>query len=427
MKSIAELRASRSKRKAAASRKAGLTTSGFRRRADADDMLLPQGTFRRLLEREQTLVDRHGHRFALAILEIGQGSRRKHSESQIGRLLGQRLRTADAAGWLDEERIGVILPYTEADGARIFAEDARRTLKSFIHELKYELYSFPGDDYADALIGMDAIEEQENDDSDDTPASGMPDDQRNNPDSTSGENRNNGTHGSHGSNGSGQSKYYTGLASTPSLPPWKRGLDVMLTCLTFIMLSPVFLITAIWIKIVSPGPVFFRQQRVGFRGRPFVCLKFRTMHLDADVQPHKTYFQELIVTDAPMVKLDSKQDVRLIPLGHLLRAAAIDELPQLLNVLRGEMSLVGPRPCIPYEYVKYARWHKRRLESVPGLTGLWQVNGKNRMTFTEMIRWDIRYSRCQSLWTDVRTLVMTIPAIIQQIVESNLKRDPVSG
>ena len=166
MKTLAELRASRSKRKGTAGEETDLASSPSRRRTHADDVLLPQDTFHRLLDREQTLVDRHGHRFVLAILEIGQGGHRIHSETQIGRLLGQRLRTADAAGWLDEERVGVILPYTEIDGARIFAEDTRRTLKSSSHELKYELYSFPGDDYADALIGMDAIEDHDDDDSD---------------------------------------------------------------------------------------------------------------------------------------------------------------------------------------------------------------------------------------------------------------------
>src|SRR5262249_16481691 len=154
-----------------------------------------------------------------------------------------------------------------------------------------------------------------------------------------------------------------------------------------------FLMIAAWIKIASPGPVFFRQERVGYRGKRFMCLKFRSMKADADDGLHKDYLKQLMRSKTAMTKMDVKGDSRLIPFGAVLRASGLDELPQLINVLRGEMSLVGPRPCIPYEYEEYLPWQKERFETLPGLTGLWQVSGKNRTTFNEMISLDIAYVR----------------------------------
>ncbi len=173
----------------------------------------------------------------------------------------------------------------------------------------------------------------------------------------------------------------------------------------------------------SRGSVFFRQRRVGYQGRQFTCYKFRTMRVDAESEPHRGYTTRLIKSQSPMIKLDAQRDPRLIPLGAMLRATGLDELPQLLNVLRGEMSIVGPRPCIPYEYELYEPWQLRRFEAVPGLTGLWQVSGKNRTTFSQMIRLDIEYAERSSLWLDVRIILMTLPALWRQCVEMReLKR-----
>jgi lipopolysaccharide/colanic/teichoic acid biosynthesis glycosyltransferase len=142
-----------------------------------------------------------------------------------------------------------------------------------------------------------------------------------------------------------------------------------------------------------PGPALFRQRRVGYKGREFTCYKFRTMRVDAEATLHCDHFRQLMESDVPMTKLDARSDPRLVPLGALLRTTGLDELPQLINILRGEMSLVGPRPCIPYEYERYQPWQRRRFDAVRGLTGLWQVSGKNRTTFNEMIRLDIEYSK----------------------------------
>jgi lipopolysaccharide/colanic/teichoic acid biosynthesis glycosyltransferase len=138
------------------------------------------------------------------------------------------------------------------------------------------------------------------------------------------------------------------------------------------------------------------------------------MQVDADIGTHRDHTRELIHKQVPMVKLDAGSDPRLIPLGTALRATGLDELPQLLNILRGEMSIVGPRPCIPYEYELYEPWHRQRFDAVPGLTGLWQVSGKNRTTFNEMVQLDIEYSQQRSPWLDLRIIIRTLPALWQQ-------------
>jgi lipopolysaccharide/colanic/teichoic acid biosynthesis glycosyltransferase len=210
-----------------------------------------------------------------------------------------------------------------------------------------------------------------------------------------------------------------------SLPPkavqdlrWKRTLDILLILLALPFLIPLALFIALLIRSVSTGPVLFRQERVGYLGRRFMCFKFRTMFVDADTTTHQGHLHQLMNSNTPMQKMDSKGDPRIIPFGLLLRASGLDELPQLINVLRGEMSLVGPRPCLPYEYDKYLPWQKKRFGTVPGLTGLWQVSGKNKTTFVEMIQLDIKYAKNKSLWWDLKIILMTIPALIIQMLET---------
>ncbi|HTS18590.1 MAG TPA: sugar transferase [Verrucomicrobiae bacterium] len=199
------------------------------------------------------------------------------------------------------------------------------------------------------------------------------------------------------------------------IPVWKRVLDLVCILAALPFLVPVMLIIAAIIKVGSPGPVLFRQQRVGARGRLFTCLKFRTMTTNADTAIHEVYCQRLIDSDLPMVKIDARGDRRLIPIGRPLRACGLDELPQIINVLRGEMSLVGPRPCLPCEYEKHLPGQKERFNTLPGLTGLWQVSGKNTTTFNEMIRLDLQYNQEKSFWLDMKIMIRTIPALIVQV------------
>jgi lipopolysaccharide/colanic/teichoic acid biosynthesis glycosyltransferase len=199
---------------------------------------------------------------------------------------------------------------------------------------------------------------------------------------------------------------------------WKRTLDVLLILLALPFLIPLALLTALLIRSVSTGPVLFRQERIGYLGRRFMCFKFRTMFVDADTTMHQGHLHHLMNSNTPMMKMDSRGDPRIIPLGLFLRASGLDEMPQLINVLRGEMSLVGPRPCLPYEYDKYLPWQKERFGTVPGLTGFWQVSGKNKTTFVEMIQLDIKYAKNKSLWWDLKIILMTVPALIIQMLET---------
>jgi lipopolysaccharide/colanic/teichoic acid biosynthesis glycosyltransferase len=209
------------------------------------------------------------------------------------------------------------------------------------------------------------------------------------------------------------------------IPFWKRLLDLTCIALTAPFSFTVMALVASWIRLVSPGPLLFRQERIGYRGRRFMLLKFRTMNFNAETQVHEGYFERLMQADCPMTKLD-RHDLRLIRGGRPLRALGLDELPQLFNVLHGEMSLVGPRPCTPHEFERYQPAQKERVNAPPGLTGYWQVNGKNKTTFSQMIAMDIFYSKHMSPWMDLSIMLKTLPAIAVQVLESRTVRSTSS-
>jgi exopolysaccharide production protein ExoY len=199
------------------------------------------------------------------------------------------------------------------------------------------------------------------------------------------------------------------------LPGWKRALDLLLILTALPLLVPLALFIAFLIRMLSPGPALFRQERVGYRGGRFPCFKFRTMAVNADATTHRGHLEHLMSANVPMEKMDAQSDPRVIPFGRLLRSSGLDELPQLINVLLGEMSLVGPRPCLPYEYDRYLSWQKERFHSVPGLTGWWQVSGKNRTTFVEMVRLDIHYTCHKNIWLDLKIILLTVPVLMTQM------------
>ena len=200
----------------------------------------------------------------------------------------------------------------------------------------------------------------------------------------------------------------------------KRLIDVLGSALALLVLAPVFALLALIIKLTSKGPVFFRQQRLGQFQQPFVFLKFRSMHVSTSHDIHREYVRNYIAGRAESAKNDQRpvvykitDDPRVTSIGRFMRRTSLDELPQFLNVLKGEMSLVGPRPPIPYEMEAYDIWHRRRLlEAKPGITGLWQVYGRSRTTFDEMVRLDLRYSRTFSLSSDIKILFETPRAVI---------------
>jgi lipopolysaccharide/colanic/teichoic acid biosynthesis glycosyltransferase len=206
------------------------------------------------------------------------------------------------------------------------------------------------------------------------------------------------------------------------VPIWKRVLDILCIICLLPLLLPMMLVIMAIIKISSAGPVFFRQERVGFMGKRFMCLKFRSMVVNADTSVHQGYLNQLMNSNAPMTKMDAKGDSRLIPCGALLRSSGLDELPQLINVLRGEMSLVGPRPCLPYEHDNYRLRYKKRYETLPGLTGFWQVNGKNKTTFRQMIAMDLWYAKNKSIGVDLWIMLQTFPTLFCQIREMLQRR-----
>jgi lipopolysaccharide/colanic/teichoic acid biosynthesis glycosyltransferase len=210
------------------------------------------------------------------------------------------------------------------------------------------------------------------------------------------------------------------------LPPWKRAMDVLGAVAGLIALSPLFALTALIVKAGSRGPVFFRQERAGLGGKNFAIWKFRTMHVANDAGSHRQYVRQLLRGDGALEKMD--RQCRIIPLGGLLRILALDELPQLINVLKGEMSLVGPRPDV-LAFEDYQPWQQVRFCVTPGMTGLWQVSGKNRTTFNEMLQLDIAYVNDRSFWLDVSILLRTGPALLSQALAacSRRKQDSLPG
>ncbi|MFC2169328.1 sugar transferase [Acidobacteriota bacterium] len=205
----------------------------------------------------------------------------------------------------------------------------------------------------------------------------------------------------------------------PPIPWWKRQLDIVGSIVALLFLSPVFLYVAILIKIISPGPVFFKQTRTGYLGRTFAIWKFRTMTMNADITPHRDQILNEIKNDLTLYKV--KNDSRIIRYGKFLRQSGIDELPQLINVLKGEMSLVGPRPELTYAVNEFDRRHCARFDLLPGITGLWQISGKNNTTFTQMVGYDSEYGQKLSFRREMQIILMTIPAIIKQAIHDKHK------
>jgi lipopolysaccharide/colanic/teichoic acid biosynthesis glycosyltransferase len=203
----------------------------------------------------------------------------------------------------------------------------------------------------------------------------------------------------------------------------KRLMDITGSLFLLTVCSPVLFCAALAVRVSSKGPILYRQQRVGQFGKPFTFLKFRSMYANNDPAVHQKYVMQLIAGKAERHATDETgegagvykltRDERVTRVGAFLRRSSLDELPQLFNVLRGEMSLVGPRPAIPYEVAAYQTWHRRRVLDVkPGITGLWQVNGRGRVAFDEMVRLDLRYAKDWSLWLDLKILFRTPRAVI---------------
>jgi lipopolysaccharide/colanic/teichoic acid biosynthesis glycosyltransferase len=377
----------------------------------------PPVFLRDVIERERGRADRLGQFFSLILFDIDSGNRMCGSNIQrLVLALARRIRVTDEMGWLDDRCLAAVLPGTPSEGAGKMAADVDAKVVSEVPGgpfYRYTVYTYPATGAA----------------SGESPGSGGP--LGEDPHRTGGLGE--GPLKKAPTAGAGSKDAPTvrvdGRANAiiermilgRSIPLWKRALDVAGALAALILLLPVFAAVALLIKVVSPGPVFFRQERIGYRRNPFTFWKFRTMQVGNDPTQHRKHLRELIKGDQAMVKLDDERDPRIIPFGRFLRRSCLDELPQLFNVLGGTMSLVGPRPCLPYEAREYLLWHARRFDILPGMTGLWQVSGKNRTTFKEMIRLDIRYARKVSPWMDIGILLRTVPAIVSQAVGAAVK------
>ena len=350
--------------------------------------------FHAILERERARSDRTGDSFSLVVFETRDKDHDPDAVHLLVDVLSGRLRLTDEAGWFNGHDIGVALPNTPAGSAKKLADDICRTISRNHSPPGYTIYTYPSNWLSGSEENFPDQSSEETDSGEDTSSAkqlektGIYD---------------NGNHANR----------IEMLLGHP-LPAWKRGIDILGSVSGILLLFPLFLLIAFLIKTVSPGPVFFNQQRIGYQGKPFTFWKFRTMKVDADPTEHLEHISKMVDEEKPWTKLDDNDD-RIIPFGKILRKTGLDELPQLYNILRGDMSLVGPRPDLPYSVNCYHQWQLQRLDTIPGLTGLWQVNGKNENNFKEMIRFDINYVRQKSLWIDTKIIMKTVPSILKQL------------
>lgn len=335
-----------------------------------------------ILNRERMRSDRGNSSFSLLVLAFP--SRCDVEElARLGRILGNRIRITDDAGRLGPDQVGVVLPETPVEGAWKLAEDLLQLLPKNMRRPKCDVYVYPTE-----------IE----------------------PVSTNGHANSNGHNGHvHEGTPNGIATHACEPLEKPMhvlfmkpLPLWKRALDILGAGTAIMLLSPLLLAVAAAIKITSPGPAIFKQQRDTIGGRRFTIYKFRTMSVDAEEQ--KAALRALSEQDGPAFKIT--KDPRVTNLGRFLRVTSIDELPQLFNVLMGDMTLVGPRAMDSKESDQCEQWQRRRLDVTAGLTCIWQVRGRSAVSFVEWMRMDLTYIRSRSLVNDLKLIAETVPAVL---------------
>jgi lipopolysaccharide/colanic/teichoic acid biosynthesis glycosyltransferase len=353
--------------------------------------MLPQELFMRLLCLERKRTERAGRRFVLMLLDPGRllNSTKAPVMANLLSAIMQSTRDTDLKGWYRQgEVIGVI--FTEVGAAEE---------KAIVHALSTKLT----DSLYDALsvqeineikLSFHVFPEDWDDDGPDGPVTSTL-----------------------------QMELAGGINRKKASLGVKRLMDIAGSIIGLILCLPVLVVIGVVIKLTSKGPVLFRQVRLGQYGKKFTFLKFRSMYVNSDHKIHEDYVKRFILgapdtgqavgSQQTVYKLTA--DPRITPVGRFLRRTSLDELPQFLNVLMGEMSLVGPRPPVIYEFERYDQWHKQRLLAVkPGITGLWQVDGRSRVKFDEMVRLDIRYARSWSLWLDTKILLQTPRAVLSR-------------
>jgi lipopolysaccharide/colanic/teichoic acid biosynthesis glycosyltransferase len=347
--------------------------------------LHPEDLFTSLLSRERKRAERSRRPFSLMLVEMSEAVQsRLGGPGQVATALASSTREIDILGWYTTGSVlGVIL--TEIGDA-----DIKTVRDAILDRVRTALHSIFGPEWTTQVhISFHVFPE-------DTLKAGRPADPTLYRDLTSG-------------NGSKKAARHM-----------KRAIDILGSTAALIVLAPVLLVVAVAIKLTSEGPVLFRQDRIGQYGKWFTFLKFRSMYCGSDPRIHQEYIKRYIAGGGDCKQADGNggaykltKDPRVTPIGKFLRRTSLDEFPQFFNVLRGEMSLVGPRPPIPYEIEEYDLWHRRRfLEVKPGITGLWQVKGRSKLKFDEMVRLDLRYAKDWSLGLDLRILLKTPRAVL---------------
>jgi len=352
--------------------------------------ILNEGAFHRMISLERKRTERSRKPFLLMLLDMGNGLRSDNNNRALDKILlalSLSTRETDVTGWYKNTSVVGVM-FTEFG-----AEDRNTILSTMMTRVSETLRNnLSSQQFGLISISFHLFPEEWNHDIPQRPS---------NP------------------------TLYPDLARRDRAKKFfcaiKRIMDIVGSALALLLFSPVLLAIAIAIKMTSKGPVFFRQKRVGQHGEQFVFLKFRSMHVNNDASAHKAYVKQLIAGNAQSQPGNSNgngvykltKDSRITRVGGFLRRSSLDELPQFINVLKGEMSLVGPRPAIAYEVEAYDIWHRRRvLEAKPGITGLWQVNGRSRIKFDDMVRLDLRYAKTWSPWMDLKILLRTPVAVV---------------
>jgi lipopolysaccharide/colanic/teichoic acid biosynthesis glycosyltransferase len=344
--------------------------------------VLDEAVFRSVLVRERRRADRSNQLLAVIVLTVAEGHDSPSAWAGAIEAITAGKRETDLVGWFSTNAaLGVILHDIASNDVEVFRAIENRVRRQLAARLtpkaasaiSIQLHTHPELPKSKAIASVDALLEP----------------------------------------------FHGRRPQVTAYSTFKRALDLAGGCFLLLAFAPVLGVIAALVKLGSSGPVFFRQSRVGQFATPFTMLKFRTMYTNADHGLHHDFVTKFIkssadvsqpVKDAPFKMAN---DPRVTPVGRILRKTSLDELPQLWNVVRGEMSLVGPRPPLSYEVEQYKAWHRRRiLEVKPGMTGLWQVVGRSRTTFDEMVRLDLRYARTCSFWTDLKILMLTPRAVI---------------
>ena len=342
--------------------------------------ILGESVFREALVRERKRADRFDAPFAVLLVDRSDDASEGATWVSILSAMAAVKRDADAVGWLEQGAVlGLLLPEVSRNGALTVMDRLRHQISgrlgdSALAAVSMRLYAHgvePGPDGA-AFPSVDLLLEA-----------------------------------------------FVPQRDQPGRDAAKRGLDILGSLALMVIFAPAMLVILAAVKWTSPGPAMLRQVRIGRRGEPFAMRKIRTMYVNAGHEVHQDYMTWFIKSSGQQPRTRDEvfkltNDPRITRPGRLLRKASLDELPQFWNVLRGDMSLVGPRPPLPFEVEQYQPWHRRRvLEVKPGVTGLWQVSGRSRTTFDDMVRLDLRYARTHSLWTDIRILAATPRAMFK--------------